>query len=108
MGKDCPECGTALGELATYCGCGWGREKTGKPVSEPMPFIQCSYMACQARAMVRDKDLNYCVYHYEQTQRSAGEETCQRLGLKTGAEKRAWVMDKLRTGLFKRNHEDAA
>lgn len=86
--RNCPECGTSLHAKATYCGCGWGKGKKGVPLERR---TVCAFDTCGADAVVKLKSANLCQLHYEALALRSAEKTCESLGLKTTAQKRAWV-----------------
>lgn len=91
---ECPECRVEIGR-AKYCGCGWKMQKRMK--DEPRPFVQCAHMACNTSATVYLKMptgwANLCIPHYEQHFTDKAHATCEKLGLQTVSQKRAWVKD---------------
>ena len=88
--RNCPECGTALHAAATYCGCGWGKKKRG--YSAPLERrTVCAFENCSSDAFVKSKSANLCEIHYAALALRSSERACADLGLKTTAQKRAWV-----------------
>jgi len=62
------------------------------------PRCMCAYFGCEKRAICKVKVSttawsNFCYHHYLVYHQDRAEETCERLGLKTTAEKRAWILE---------------
>lgn len=99
--RECPDCHSPLGANATYCGCGWGRLAKGGKSQPEEPRTQCAYMACPKRAILKVKVAthawsNFCYDHYQAHYQAQAEETCERLGLKTPAQMRAYFLQNAR------------
>lgn len=94
---ECPSCQSEIGK-ATYCGCGW-KAKTAKPGKGEYtiypPQAPCSHDGCFVESLCRIKTplgfANLCERHYYAYWQAQGDKKCAELGLKTTAEKRAWV-----------------
>ena len=46
MPSECPECRSPLSASATYCGCGWGRKKSG---SKSQAIENCAWVSASGR-----------------------------------------------------------
>lgn len=92
----CPECSSTLARNASYCGCGWGKQKKGDRYPPSVPRVPCAFDSCARRAVVKVRvgktswsDL--CLEHDQQLAQKRANEYCASLGLKTVAEKIKWV-----------------
>ncbi len=89
--RNCPECGSTLHANATFCGCGWGKRKRGASAPIERRTV-CAFETCACLAVVKVNSANLCELHYLELAQRSAEKTCERLGLKTTAQKRAWVL----------------
>lgn len=93
---ECPKCHGELHDGAKFCGCGWKRGSA--PVaSERVP---CAHDGCGIAAMCKIKTetgwANLCWQHYDAHFAEQGRKNSERLGLKTGAEHRAWMRENMK------------
>ena len=95
--KNCPRCDAELGDTATACRCGWKEHK--KNAADSIARAGCAHFDCQHPAICRMKTAsgwaNLCNRHYEMLIQTRADQTCQRLGLTTTAQKSAWVLDQV-------------
>lgn len=117
---ECPKCHGALADNATYCGCGWKEKpsKAGKgEYTTYPPQARCSHDRCFTDSLCKVKTslgwANLCKKHYYEYWQAQGNKKCAELGLKTTAEKRAWVLanagrlaSKMRPAYLRESGED--
>lgn len=100
--RTCPECGSALGRYARYCGCGWGKPKKGERQPD-LPRVECCFAGCIHLAKVKLKTptgwANMCAGHYEEFTLKRALETCKRLGLTSVPQMKAWVRQEKKKGI---------
>lgn len=65
-------------------------------VLPPRPSVSCAYELCMRGAIVRLGPSNLCKAHYAFKFEAEAEEFCDRMGLRTITEKRAWCAEKMR------------
>ena len=94
----CPKCNSEIAD-ASYCGCGWRRAKA-QVQDDPRPFVACAHDDCRYRARAKVKTplgwANLCADHYEQKYLTEARTTCERLGLVTVDQRRAYVRAAMR------------
>ena len=97
--KPCPRCDAEIGNTAVACRCGW-KERAAKTKDEPVVFMQCAHMGCNISAICRVKTptgwADFCLSHYEKFYTDKAYATCEKLGLFTVEQKRAWVREQMR------------
>jgi hypothetical protein len=88
--KNCPECDKTISALATRCRCGWEAKEAKSN------WIQCAFDGCGTKATLYQKHkagwANICERHAMQIRQKEADEYCAKLGLKTVADKRAWLL----------------
>lgn len=103
--SDCPKCKCEIGN-ASYCGCGWKKPKGSIGDRVDAAPIPCARIGCETPATERVKTpsgwTNYCRKDADAYHRAGAEENCERLGLKTVAEMRAYVLGKVRIEALRR------
>ena len=91
----CPKCDRELPVTAVKCRCGWLAAK-----ADPAR-VECEYtLGCPDNAILKEKTvtgwIKICEKHSMQLAQQKADAACQKLGLKTPAEQRAWVLANLK------------
>lgn len=91
--SQCPKCESEIGN-SSYCGCGWKKPAPQSYSNEP-PRVKCCHDDCFVTAFCKIQTptgwANFCESHYTQYFRDQAKANCDAKGLKTTAEKRAWL-----------------